>query len=233
MPGVGILVVPLLAYAFGGMASTGLMLPMLVFADVFAVLWYKRHAQWDRLVGLLPWVVVGMAAGYWTLFRIGESKSQQDVLGAIIGYLVLLMLLIYLAQRFLGDRLSPRSKFGVASTGASAGFATFISNAAGPIMQIYMSAQNLPKEQFMGTIAWCFFIINLSKLPLFYSLSVAHPNKPMITAESMLIDVKVIPAILVGVFIGKWLLPRIPQKLFDTIVLVLSAAYALKLVHVW
>ena len=52
VPGAGILVVPLLAAVFGGRPTVGIMLPMLIFADCFAVAWYKRHAQWDKLAKL-------------------------------------------------------------------------------------------------------------------------------------------------------------------------------------
>ena len=63
MPGVGILVVPMLASAFGGRPSVGTMLPMLIFGDCFAVYWYKQHARWDKLRELIPWVLGGMALG--------------------------------------------------------------------------------------------------------------------------------------------------------------------------
>ncbi|BCW98807.1 MAG: hypothetical protein KatS3mg024_1634 [Armatimonadota bacterium] len=49
VPGTGILVVPLMAALFGGRQSVGTLLPMLIFADCFAVAWYRRHARWDRL----------------------------------------------------------------------------------------------------------------------------------------------------------------------------------------
>jgi uncharacterized membrane protein YfcA len=97
-------------------------------------------------------------------------------------------------------------------------------------MSIYMAAQKMPKEQFMGTIAWYFFIINLSKLPIYAVLSAMNPAKPIIDGNSLLITLLVSPAILIGVFIGKWVLPRISQTAFDTIVLVLAAVSAIKLI---
>lgn len=73
VPGIGILVVPLLAEAFGGRASVGTMLPMLIVGDIFAVLWYRHHARWNRLIELIPWVSVGMALGAFLLWRLGEA----------------------------------------------------------------------------------------------------------------------------------------------------------------
>lgn len=230
IPGVGILTVSMLAYAFGGWASVGVMLPMLIFADCFAVLWYRRHARWDKLTGLVPWIAVGMLSGGFTLWFIGGAKGQKAILDVIIGALVLIMLLIHFLHKRLGERLSPKSKIGIATTGAAAGFATTVSNAAGPIMQIYMSAHDLPKEQFIGTIAWYFFIFNTAKLPVYAILSWIHPKSPMITSHSLLLDLLLSPAILAGVFVGKWILPRVSQKAFNTAVILLAGLAASKLI---
>lgn len=230
VPGIGILVVPLLATAFGGRASVGTMLPMLIVGDIFAVRWYRQHTQWKRLIELIPWVMVGMALGALVLWRLGENKGGKDLLEPLIGTLVLVMLAIHLLRRRWGDRLTPHSPIGIASTGTAAGFATTVSNAAGPIMGIYMTSLGLPKEQFMGTSAWYYFAVNLSKLPIFITLSLINPARPILTVQSLLFNVAVIPVIVMGVYLGRWLLPRIPQRLFDSVVLMLAAVAAVKLI---
>ena len=230
VPGVGILVVPLLAATFGGRLSIGIMLPMLIMGDVFAVAWYKRHAQWDKLVSLLPWVVVGLAIGTVTLWKTGKMAGTKDLIGFMMGILVLIMLALTFLRTFVGEKLTPKSPVGTAGTGISAGFSTMVSNAAGPIMRIYLSAHKLPKQQFMGTIAWYFFIINTSKLPVYMILSFLNPGNPIVTKSSMMFNLAMFPAILVGVFAGKWLLPRLSQKSFDTAVLGLAALGAGKLI---
>jgi uncharacterized membrane protein YfcA len=229
VPGIGMLVVPMLAGAFGGRPSIGIMLPMLIMGDCFAVAWYRRHAQWDRLIGLLPWVVVGLGIGAGALWAFGEAKTQKDILSVVIGALVLVMLGLYLLQRVFGERLAPRSAAGMISTGISAGFATTVSNAAGPIMSIYLAAQKLPKEQFMGTIAWYFFIINIAKLPIYFALTAINPAKPIVTGHSLLFNLAVFPAIVLGVFLGRWVMRRMSQQAFDTAVLALAALGAIKL----
>ena len=232
IPGVGILVVPLLAGAFGGRLGAGVMLPLLIMGDVFAVAWYRRHCQWNKLIGLLPWVVAGLVVGTATLWVTGAAKGSKskDVTDLVIGSLVLIMLVVHLLRSKLGERLTPTSPTGVAGTGIAAGFSTMVSNAAGPVMQLYLSAHKLPKEQFMGTIAWYFFIINVSKMPVYWALSLKFPDKPMMTDWSLSFNAFMFPAILVGVFVGKWLLPRIPQKAFEGAVLLLTAIGAAHLV---
>ena len=225
VPGVGILAVSFLAYAFGGRLSIGILLPMLIISDCFAVAWYRRHAQWDKLIGLFPWIIAGMIVGTVTLEATGGTK--KDALGLMISILVLIMLAIHLLQGKLGDKLTPKSRAGIAFTGSSAGFATTVSNAAGPIMTIYLAAQKMPKKEFMGTIAWYFFIINLSKLPIYLWMTHQHPDEPIMTLSSLSFNLAMLPAILVGVFVGKWILPRISQRAFIDIVLILAAVSSL------
>jgi uncharacterized membrane protein YfcA len=229
MPGAGILVVPLLAEAFGGRQSVGTMLPLLIVADVFAVAWYRRHAQWDRLLRLAPWVVVGMVAGGVVLKLMGDAGPDNDRMGHLIGAIVLLMLAVSVTRSRLRERQTPHSRAAVAALGSCAGFTTTASNAAGPIMAIYLQAMGMPKAQFMGTTAWFFMLVNLAKLPVFLGLSVANPANPIVSVHTALTDVALCPFIVAGAVAGRWVLPLLSQRLFDTLVLSLAAIAAVRL----
>ena len=222
VPGLGILVVNLLVLGFGGWESVGLMLPMLIFGDLFAVVWYKRHADWKMLARLLPWVLGGLAIGFVALKFIGQNDQTKLWMNPIIGSLVLLMLVFHLLEKKLGSWLTGKSGAGL--TGVAAGFTTTVSNAAGPIMSIFLTAQRFPKEQFMGTIAWYFFTINLTKVPLFIL------QDDMLTLGTLKIAASLFPAILIGAFAGKWLFTRIPQALFTGTILALAGIGAAHLV---
>lgn len=77
-------------------------------------------------------------------------------------------------------------------------------------MSIHLTSLGLPKEQFMGTSAWYYFAVNLSKLPIFIALSLLNPAKPIITAQSLLLNALVTPVIIVGVYLVRrvlWLIP--------------------------
>ena len=56
LPGAAIPAVALMAAAFPGSAerSVGAVLVVLLAGDVFAVAWFRRHAQWRRLLALFP-----------------------------------------------------------------------------------------------------------------------------------------------------------------------------------
>ena len=79
------------------------------------------------------------------------------------------------------------------------------------------------KAEFMGTWAWFFMIVNLSKLPLFGSMG-------MITVETLKFDLILIPAVILGALVGKRLFLLIPQKVFDPLVLALALIAAIRMV---
>jgi hypothetical protein len=93
-----------------------------------------------------------------------------------------------------------------------AGFGTTVGNAAGPIMGMYLIMMGLDKKQLMGTGAWFFFIVNLSKLPIFI-------YNDMIGLKTLRFFAYMLPFVIVGTFFGRKLLTALSQKLFDYLVL--------------
>ena len=178
---------------------------------------------------LAPWVMGGLLAGTALLDYLGGHVARKDYLGMIIGGLVLFMLTVSLLRGKVGEKLVPTSSFGRALTGIVAGFSTMVSNAAGPVMAIYMTSTGMLKEQLMGTNAWYFFIFNIVKMPFLAWVTIRHPNQPMFNHETLVFDFIMLPVIFIGAFSGKWLLPHIPQKPFNNTVMVLAAFAALTL----
>ena len=220
LPGVGILVVPLLAMAFGGKPSVGLLLPILIFADIFAVVYYRRHGEWKHLLKLVPWAMVGIGGGFWVL-KVIESDQLKPLIGAIVLVMLALRFRTLLGKDRDTEHVSHHPLF-VAAMGTAAGATTMMANAAGPVMTLYLLSMRMDKTQFVGTAAWFFFIVNWIKVPLMGGLG-------MITLESLKLDVMTFPAVAVGSFAGIWLLKRIPQKLFNLVALALAAGAAIKL----
>jgi hypothetical protein len=110
-----------------------------------------------------------------------------------------------------------------AGYGVVAGFATMLANAAGPVMNAYLLAKRLPKEEFIATGAWFFLIINLSKVPV-------YAGRGLMSAHSLLFDLLLAPAVVVGALCGRQIFARIPQRAFERIVLLLTGAAAVLLV---
>ncbi len=219
MPGLGILPVPMMALAFSPRESTGLLLGVLILADLFAVTYHRRNARWPHVLRLLPAALAGIVAGY---FGLGYINDQQ--LKPIIGGIVLVMLgLNYWRTRAGGEEAPiPTQWWFAVALGFMAGVTTMMANAAGPVMIIYLLAMRLPKIEFVGTSAWFFFAVNWLKVPFS-----AHLN--LVTAESVKLNLMMLPFIAAGALLGILLLKRIPQKAFTVIVQVLAAAAAVRL----
>lgn len=217
MPGVSVPAVAIMAAAFAdnAEASVGAMLPVLLVADVFAVTYYRRHAQWDRLVGLFPCVLLGMMPGYLVL-----HFFEGNQLRPILGILILSLFFLELTRRRYGWNEMPQRRWFAVVLGILAGFATMVGNAAGPVMALYLVACGLDKEQFIGTCAWFFFILNLTKVVPFWSQGMLSPE---ILGTSLWVSAVAV----CGAILGVYLLPKIPQRIFDRLIIALTGVAGL------
>lgn len=215
VPGLGILVVPLMAVMLSdAKQSAGWLLPLLCAADIFAVLYWRRHTAIWKLFKLAPWVASGMMMGAMAL------TLNERFLRPIVGVIVFAMLVIYLARRFRSSSSEVASH--APTYGVTAGFATMVANAAGPVMNLYLLSKRLEKEEFIATGAWFFFVINLSKVPV-------YAWHGMITLRSLAFDAVAAPAVVIGAMTGRWIVHHIPQKAFEVAVLMLTAVSTLML----
>ncbi|WP_350245465.1 sulfite exporter TauE/SafE family protein [Deinococcus sonorensis] len=230
VPGTGILVIPLMAALFGGRLSVGATLPLLILGDVLAVALYRQHAQWARLRTLAPWLLLGLLLGSGLLKLLGDLRLKADPLSPMIGVLVLVMLALNLLRGRLGQRLVPHSREGTVVTGALAGFTTMVSNAAGPIMSIFLNSSGLPKDQLMGTTAWTFLLLNLAKVPFLALLTADNPQEPLYTLATLRFDLLMVPLVLAGAWAGRALQRRLPEQAFSGALLSLAAVSAVLLI---
>ena len=211
--------IPIIAAVYGGKGSTGMILPMLLVGDVFALYYYNRHAEWDNIKKLLPWTIVGLILGV----IVGNYVSdKQFKIFIAISVLICLIILIYTEKQ--GENLKvPKNPFVYALTGILCGFTSMIGNAAGPIFSVYLLAKGFKKNDFLGTSAWFFFIVNLTKVPL----QILFWNN--IPIKTVFLTVTMIPAIGIGAVLGVVVIKRLNEKLFHKLILVVTAIAAIKL----
>lgn len=214
MPGLGILAIPLMVLVVGdAKLSAGWLLPILCAADLFAIYYWRRHAATHRLFSLAPGVLLGVAMG-----AVALTLSEQ-ILRPMVGAIVLTMLIVYLIRRFRAGAVPSAHPL---PYGITAGFATTVANAAGPVMNLYLLSKNLPKDDFVAMGAWFFFFINLVKVPVYL-------YHGLFSRTSLLFDLCVVPSVFAGALAGRWLISRIPTRVFEIAVIVLTAASTLLL----
>jgi len=216
--GLGMVSVAIFANVLPAREASGFVLPLLICADLVAARSYRQHTQWKHLVRLFPWTAGGIVLGWLTMGMINDRQASL-----LVGGIVLAMVALHLWRRRKATDGEEERSFGFAATiGVLAGFTTLIANAAGPLMAIYLLAMCLPKMQYMGTAAVFFLIINSFKVPFMMNLD-------LINGQSFMGNLVLVPAVFVGAFIGRKILTKIDQKLFESLALWLSALAGVKL----
>ena len=210
--GIGIIIVVILAFVFGEKESTGVLLPMLVSADILAVVYYNRHAQWKYIFKLLPMMVVGVLVGVWLGNDISEVLFKRLMATIIIGSVILM----FVSENRKSAKV-PSHKLFSWITGFLTGFTTMIGNLAGPVSNLYFLTMKFPKNEFIGTAAWLFFIINLFKLPFHVFIW------KTITVESVVLNSVLVPIVVLGFFIGVSVVKLISNVNYRRFILIVTA----------
>jgi uncharacterized membrane protein YfcA len=193
--------IPLFALIFEAKPSTGIILPLLCLGDLFAVIYYRRHAEWKYILRLVPWALAGFGTAL-AVDRLVPAKGFKILIGACIFVGLVVM---FWNDRRGRDAKVPTGWWFSAIFGIIGGFSTMIGNAAGPIMSVFLLSVRLPKTSFIGTAAWFFLIVNYLKIPLQYF--VWHN----ISGESLLFDITIAPFVLIGAGLGILLVKKISE----------------------
>jgi uncharacterized membrane protein YfcA len=220
--GTSLVHVVVFALLFGARNSTGVVLPMLLVGDVCAVTAYHQHARWMYVRRMLPPACLGVIVGALLMRRI-SNDAFRPVIGWII--LALTILQVMRMQRPHWFEAVPHSRWFAWSMGLLAGVTTMLANAAGPVFAIYCLALSLPKLEMVGTNAWFFFIINSFKVPFSAGLGLIRP-------DTLLLNAVLAPVVVAGVLGGRWLVYRLPQRVFDYLLLGFAAIAALRLIWI-
>ncbi len=206
MQGINMISIPIMAMAFGAKESTGVILPMLCFADLIAVVYYRRNAEWTHVVRLLPSAVAGFFVAV-AVDKMIDPAWFKNLMGVCI--LSGVFFVFFDGKNFSSGSGNIRGKWWFSALfGLVGGFTTMIGNAAGAVMAVYLLSMRLPKLNFVGTNAWFFLAVNYIKLPIQYFV---WDN---ISADTLLVDAAAIPFIFIGAIFGIWFVKKLPEKGF-------------------
>lgn len=220
VPGANTISIAVFAAVLPARESTGTLLVLLIVGDLLALAMYRRSANRRELLRLAPAVLVGVLLGVVFLGVTGDEWVRR-----IIGVILLLVITVTLVRRRLGRTLAEGARQHPAAAavyGALGGFTTMAANAGGPVMSMYFLASRFSVTEFLGTAAWFFFLVNLAKLPFSIGLGI-------VTVPGLLLDVVLIPGVALGAVCGRWLAGRIPQRVFETMVIALTTVGAIYL----
>ena len=225
LPGINTVSIAIFAAILPARHSTGALLVLLIVGDVFAVWSYRKHANWSAILRLAPAVLVGLGLG-----AVFLAFADDGWVRRVIGGILLLVVAVTAWRRFPSQRApgaavpagSGGGRIASAAYGSLSGFTTMVANAGGPVMSMYFLAARFPVRAFLGTAAWFFAIINLTKLPFSVGLGLISPS-------SLALDLLLVPGVVVGALAGRWIAVRVRQHIFESAVLLVTVLGALYL----
>ncbi|MEI6874475.1 MAG: sulfite exporter TauE/SafE family protein [Spirochaetota bacterium] len=217
IPGLGMALVPLVALVMPALASMGFLLLIFVAADLMSVVYFRRKVAWPQLFRILPWTLVGVILGYFAMGFVNEGTFKP-----ILGSMILTVVVLDFVRKRAGFEFALESRWFSAISGILAGIFTMMANAAGPIMTIYLLSMNMAKEEFIGTSAYFYFIINLVKVPLSIALG-------LITFSGFKLDLELTPLVALGCVAGVFIMKRVSQRFFNGLVQAIAALGGIKL----
>jgi len=206
--GLAILIVTIFALVYDAKSSTGIVMPLLILGDIFAVIYYNRHTKWEFIKKLIPWMIIGVLIG--VFFGKDIPENTFKVIMAIIIFAS--TLLMYFWENKPNKKVPNHPLFSF-SMGILAGFTTMIGNLAGSFANIYFLAIRLPKNEFIGTAAWLFFIINFFKLPFHIFIW------KTINIDSLYNSLILSPFLIIGLLTGVKIVKKIKNDSYRKLIL--------------
>lgn len=219
IPGSNTIAIAIFASVLPAKQSTGTVLLLLIVADIFAVIAYRRFTNWRALARLAPAVVVGLLLGVVFLYFADDVWVKKLIGGILLAVIAITLLRRRMQSVVIGD--GPH-RVAAATYGTLGGFTTMVANAAGPVMSMYFLAARFSVKEFLGTAAWFFALVNLAKVPFSVGLG-------LITPQGLLIDLVLVPLVVTGALGGRWIANRLNQSLFERLVIVFTIIGALYL----
>ena len=211
LKGIDMVNVAIMAIVFGGKASTGIVLPLLCAADIMAVIYYHRHAEWSQFWKLMPWIVIGILIGVY----VGKDLNEV-IFRRLMAVIIIVSVIIMLTMEFRKQVKLPINKLFAASMGSLSGFTSMLGNLAGAFSNLYFLAMRMPKNNFIGTAAWLFLFINYINLPF----QIIYWNN--ITLTSLSTDLILLPAMVIGFLAGVKIVSKIKDENYRKVVIVLT-----------
>jgi len=206
---LGALLTPLLSLVLPVSLAVGVLLPMLIVGDAFAV--YSYWGEWDGALvrRMLPSGQVGALAGTFLLARLAPNALRLT----LAVFVLLIVVYKFVSDRIRQWRYRPQAWHAPAA-GALAGLASGMFNNGGPPFNSYLLLQKLSPRVFIATTALFFALLNLLKIPGFLYTGVLDVSRLLSLWWVFLF----IP---LGVGVARWLITRLNPQVFEGLVVAL------------
>ncbi len=187
--------------------------------------WHNK--VWKHILEIYVPALAGIVLGALVWWWVGREGVEQygTPIKRFVGVIAVLFGLYIVAREtslswVREHKAGPKTAL---AAGVSAGFTSTIAHAAGPIVSLYIFSQGMGKTLFVGTVAWTFTLINLTKLPVYFYVG-------LIDLSVLKFDVWLIPLIPIGSYLGKWMHDKVSERLFNRVIMVLTILAGVQLI---
>jgi uncharacterized protein len=203
--GFGSLAVPMMALAVTVPQAAAILMPVLLLMDILGMAAFRKDFDLKFLKFLIPCGLVGIVIGA-LLFKALSAHTVAGIVGVFT--------LLFLAQRLIfppkPDSPPPPKWLGAILT-ATSGFTSFIAHAGGPPINAYVIPMRLSPVKFTATMAFFFFVINLSKW-------IPYAWLGLLDMRNMATSLVLLPIAPIGVLVGVRMARKINPVLFYRLV---------------
>jgi uncharacterized membrane protein YfcA len=216
---LGALATPMMVLVMPANQVLGLLLPIMLLADVFAIALHWR--KWNgRLVWLLtPGAVIGVTIGTYFI-----ANAPSNVLKIGLAAIALVFVIYKLIEKRLLASLKYKSRTWHGwLAGTTAGFASSLAHSGGPPISIYLMLQDVTPNVFISTSVLFFAILNWIKVPYYLYIHLFDFQRLWQIAW-------IAPIVPIGAWFGSWMATKISREVFDGIIVALLAITALLLI---
>lgn len=215
----GALATPLLALVLPADEVIGLILPILMLADIFAVALHWGHWNRKLVLLLIPGALIGVIIG-----TVLITNAPTETLRTLLGIIVLIFALYKIFEKRILRTLEYKSRdwHGIVA-GTITGFSSALAHTGGPPVSIYLLMQEVSPRVFIATSALFFFILNWIKVPFYFYAD-------LFDFETLKQIAWILPLVPIGVVTGRWLARRFDRSTFEQIIVVLLLVNALLLI---
>lgn len=214
--GASSVIIPILAMYLGGKESVGFLLPISLVASLMSGVKNRFNINWKALLKVMPWALIGIFVGVW----VGDNANER-LFFVLLSVVIIVGCTITIIQHVKRSAFRDPHGISVVVFGLLAGFSAMIGNATGPLISTLFLLQRFPKKQFIDTYVWFCIITDLIKIP--FHILVWET----ITADTLLLDLYMLPLMILGVLAGFWLTKVLSDRIYQNTIITLSCIAAI------
>ncbi len=215
----GALATPMMALVLPANEVIGLILPILMLADIFAVALHWGRWNSKLVLLLIPGAIAGVTIG--TFFI---TNAPTEMLQTLLGIIVLIFALYKIFERrILGSITYQSRNWHGLIAGTVTGFSSALAHTGGPPVSIYLLMQRVTPAIFIATSALFFFILNWIKVPYYFYAQLFDFDR----LRQLVWVLWLVP---VGVWLGRWAAYRVNRQTFEKIIVGLLIVNAVLLI---